>query len=92
MAARKLIGQILKEASVIHEGMVQEALAIQREKGGRLGEILIGLEHISPIDLARALADQGRTIRIPVHLVETLNRITRTRVELEHRLGRKALK
>jgi RNA polymerase primary sigma factor len=39
--------------------------------------------------ITRALADQGRTIRIPVHLVETLNRITRTRVELEHSLGRK---
>jgi len=39
--------------------------------------------------ITRALADQGRTIRIPVHLVETLNRITRTRVELEHGLGRK---
>lgn len=39
--------------------------------------------------ITRALADQGRTIRIPVHLVETLNRITRTRVELEHQLGRK---
>ena len=38
--------------------------------------------------ITRALADQGRTIRIPVHLVETLNRITRVRVELEHRLGR----
>ena len=38
--------------------------------------------------ITRALADQGRTIRIPVHLVETLNRISRTRVELEHRLGR----
>ena len=38
--------------------------------------------------ITRALADQGRTIRIPVHLVETLNRISRTRVELEHQLGR----
>ena len=38
--------------------------------------------------ITRALADQGRTIRIPVHLVETLNRIARTRVELEHRMGR----
>ncbi|MEC9072516.1 MAG: sigma-70 family RNA polymerase sigma factor, partial [Myxococcota bacterium] len=39
--------------------------------------------------ITRALADQGRTIRIPVHLVETLNRITRARVDLEHQLGRK---
>jgi RNA polymerase primary sigma factor len=38
--------------------------------------------------ITRALADQGRTIRIPVHLVETLNRITRARVELEHALSR----
>ena len=39
--------------------------------------------------ITRALADQGRTIRIPVHLVETLNRITRARVDLEHQLGRR---
>jgi RNA polymerase primary sigma factor len=39
--------------------------------------------------ITRAMADQGRTIRIPVHLVEALNRITRARVELEHDLGRK---
>ena len=42
--------------------------------------------------ITRALADQGRTIRIPVHLVETLNRITRVRVELEHVLGREPSK
>ncbi len=42
--------------------------------------------------ITRALADQGRTIRIPVHLVETLNRITRVRVELEHLLGREPSK
>ena len=39
--------------------------------------------------ITRSMADQGRTIRIPVHLVEALNRITRARVELEHSLGRK---
>jgi RNA polymerase primary sigma factor len=39
--------------------------------------------------ITRAMADQGRTIRIPVHLVEALNRITRARVELEHDHGRK---
>ncbi|MEW2114092.1 RNA polymerase sigma factor [Streptomyces sp. NPDC005474] len=32
--------------------------------------------------LSRALADQGRTIRIPVHLVEVINRVARTRREL----------
>ena len=38
--------------------------------------------------ITRAIADQGRTIRIPVHLVETLNRLTRTRSRLEQEMGR----
>jgi len=38
--------------------------------------------------ITRAIADQGRTIRIPIHLVEMLNRITRARAELEQELGR----
>ena len=59
MAARRLIGQVLKEQGAIHEGMVQEALAIQRDKGGRFGEILLGLGHIDRPALARALATQA---------------------------------
>jgi type IV pilus assembly protein PilB len=59
MAPRRLLGQILKESGAIHEGMVQEALAAQREKGGRIGEILIGMQCITPTDLAKALGDQA---------------------------------
>jgi type IV pilus assembly protein PilB len=59
MAARRLLGQILKELGAIHEGMVQEALEVQREKGGRIGEILLQLGHIQRSDLARALASQA---------------------------------
>ncbi len=44
---------------MIHEGMVQEALMLQREKGHRIGEILIELGHIQLVDLARALAEQA---------------------------------
>ncbi|PXX61487.1 RNA polymerase primary sigma factor [Nocardia tenerifensis] len=40
--------------------------------------------------IGRALADQGRTIRIPVHVVEVLNRLTRARRDLTQRLGREA--
>jgi RNA polymerase primary sigma factor len=40
--------------------------------------------------VARALADKGRTIRMPVHVVEKLNRITRTERALNARLGRDA--
>jgi len=38
--------------------------------------------------ITRAIADQARTIRIPIHLVELLNRIARARVQLEQKLQR----
>ncbi len=36
----------------------------------------------------RAIADQARTIRIPVHMVETINRLIRTQRRLTQELGR----
>jgi RNA polymerase primary sigma factor len=41
--------------------------------------------------ITRAIADQARTIRIPVHLIETINRILRTARGLEQELGREPL-
>lgn len=38
--------------------------------------------------ITRAIADQARTIRIPVHMVETINRLIRTSRLLLQRLGR----
>ena len=38
--------------------------------------------------ITRALADQARTIRIPVHMVETINRLIRTSRQLMQDLGR----
>ena len=38
--------------------------------------------------ITRAIADQGRTIRVPVHVVETLNRISRVKRLLAQELGR----
>ncbi len=38
--------------------------------------------------ITRAIADQSRTIRIPVHVVETLNKIMRARRELSQELNR----
>jgi type IV pilus assembly protein PilB len=59
MAARRLLGQILKDLGVVHEGNVQEALALQREKGGRIGELLVELGHAQRQDVAKALATQA---------------------------------
>ncbi len=38
--------------------------------------------------ITRAIADQSRTIRIPVHMVETINRMIRTSRQLVQELGR----
>jgi len=38
--------------------------------------------------ITRAIADQGRTIRIPVHMVDSINRITRASHQLAQELGR----
>ena len=38
--------------------------------------------------ITRAIADQARTIRIPVHMVETINKLTRIQRQLVQELGR----
>ncbi|HEB52795.1 MAG TPA: type II/IV secretion system protein [bacterium] len=56
---RRLLGQILKEMGLIHEGMVQEALQLQRDRGGRIGEVLVDMGAVQPADVVRALAEQA---------------------------------
>ncbi len=41
--------------------------------------------------ITRAIADQARTIRIPVHMVETINKLTHTQRRLVQELGREPL-
>ncbi|MDD4224313.1 MAG: RNA polymerase sigma factor RpoD [Candidatus Cloacimonetes bacterium] len=40
--------------------------------------------------ITRAIADQARTIRIPVHMIESINKINRTSRRLQQKLGRDA--
>jgi RNA polymerase primary sigma factor len=41
--------------------------------------------------ITRAIADQARTIRIPVHMIETINKLVRTSRQLVQELGREPL-
>ncbi len=41
--------------------------------------------------ITRAIADQARTIRIPVHMVETINKMTRVQRQLTQELGREPI-
>ena len=38
--------------------------------------------------ITRAIADQARTIRIPVHMVETINKVKKANTQLLHEIGR----
>jgi len=55
----KLLGRIFKDMGLITESQVQEALAIQKERGGAIGEILVSLNHITRNDLTLGLATQA---------------------------------
>ncbi len=41
--------------------------------------------------ITRAIADQARTIRLPVHMVETVNKLARVSREIGHELGREPI-
>ena len=59
MAERKLLGQILKEMKLVTESQIQEALAIQKERGGALGSILVSLNYVTEQEVMLALGTQA---------------------------------
>lgn len=80
---QKLIGQILKEMRLVHEGQVQEALAIQRQGGGQIGQILIELGYVTRADLTLALGKQQGLesvslagVKIPKEIVDRIDYAT----------------
>jgi len=56
---KRLLGRILKDMDLVTESQIQEALAIQRDRGGAIGEILVELGYIAREDLTLALATQS---------------------------------
>jgi len=56
---KKLVGRILKEMGLVTESQIQEALAVQKERGGAIGAILVDLGYVTPEDLTMALAAQS---------------------------------
>jgi len=56
---RKLVGQILKEMKLVTESQIQEALAIQRQRGGAIGAILVSLNYVTDQEVLMALGTQA---------------------------------
>ena len=56
---KKPIGQLLKELGYITEEQIQIALEVKNISGGLLGEILVALAFVSPVEVAEAIAIQS---------------------------------
>src|SRR5574337_650600 len=56
-AKKRLFGQLLKDKEFVTEGQIQEALAIQKQKGGLLGDILVSLHYVTNQQIMQALSE-----------------------------------
>ena len=58
MPPRKRIGELLVEAEVLSQANVDDALRVQREKGGKIVEVLMALGYLDPHSFAKFLSSQ----------------------------------
>ena len=88
--AKKHTNRGLKMLDLIQEGNMGLMKAVEKfeyEKGFKFSTYATWWIRQA---ITRAIADQGRTIRIPVHMVETINKLVRTQRHLLQQLGREA--
>jgi len=66
IAKKNLLGQILIEKGLITGPQLEQALEVQKVKGGLLGDILTQLGFVSQEALSMSLASQTETVYIPI--------------------------
>ena len=86
--AKRYAGRGLQFLDVIQEGNLGLIKAVDKFEPDRGFKFSTYATWWIRQAITRAIADQGRTIRIPVHLVETINRVKKTSAELLHQTGR----
>ncbi|MGH2557943.1 MAG: RNA polymerase sigma factor RpoD [Thermomicrobiales bacterium] len=86
--AKKYVGRGMNMLDLIQEGnlgLIRAGEQFQHHKGYKFSTYATWWIRQA---ITRAIADQARTIRIPVHMVETINRLLRSSRRLQQDLGR----
>ena len=86
--AKRYVGRGLPFLDLIQEGnlgLMKAAEKFEPERGFKFSTYATWWIRQA---ITRSIADQARTIRIPVHMVETINRIVRVNRQLQQKLGR----